>query len=145
MFNGKTLLITGGTGSFGNAILNRFLTTGIGEIRIFSRDEKKQDEMFEFLDKLEYGLLNLPRPDMVLFLHMPNAAAKILKQNRTNEAPDQHELDEEYQQHSEKTYLRLAEKRGFIKISCVENERIKTINEINEEVVEKVVEYLNLK
>lgn len=45
LFTGKTLLITGGTGSFGNAVLNRFLKTDIGEIRIFSRDEKKQDDM----------------------------------------------------------------------------------------------------
>lgn len=45
MFQGKTLLITGGTGSFGNAVLERFLHTDIKEIRIFSRDEKKQDDM----------------------------------------------------------------------------------------------------
>ncbi len=45
MFTGKVLLITGGTGSFGNAVLNRFIDTDIKEIRIFSRDEKKQDDM----------------------------------------------------------------------------------------------------
>jgi len=45
LFTGKILMITGGTGSFGNAVLNRFLKTDIGEIRIFSRDEKKQDDM----------------------------------------------------------------------------------------------------
>lgn len=45
LFTEKTLMITGGTGSFGNAVLNRFLSTDIGEIRIFSRDEKKQDDM----------------------------------------------------------------------------------------------------
>ena len=45
LFTEKTLMITGGTGSFGNAVLNRFLATDIGEIRIFSRDEKKQDDM----------------------------------------------------------------------------------------------------
>ncbi|MCQ2181819.1 MAG: polysaccharide biosynthesis protein [Bacteroidales bacterium] len=45
IFTGRTLMITGGTGSFGNAVLNRFLRTDIGEIRIFSRDEKKQDDM----------------------------------------------------------------------------------------------------
>jgi UDP-glucose 4-epimerase len=45
MFNGKTIIITGGTGSFGNAVLNRFLNTDVKEIRIFSRDEKKQDDM----------------------------------------------------------------------------------------------------
>lgn len=52
-FTGKTLMITGGTGSFGNAVLNRFLQTDIGEIRIFSRDEKKQDDMrHEFQAKM---------------------------------------------------------------------------------------------
>lgn len=62
MFNGKTLMITGGTGSFGNAVLNGFLTTDIGEIRIFSRDEKKQDDMRhsyqakfpEYADKIKF-------------------------------------------------------------------------------------------
>lgn len=44
-FENKTLLITDSTGSFGNAVLNRFLHTDIGEIHIFSRDEKKQDDM----------------------------------------------------------------------------------------------------
>ena len=53
VFKDKTLLITGGTGSFGNAVLNRFLNTDIGEIRIFSRDEKKQDDMrHEFQAKM---------------------------------------------------------------------------------------------
>lgn len=53
IFTNKTLLITGGTGSFGNAVLNRFLKTDIGEIRIFSRDEKKQDDMrHEFQAKM---------------------------------------------------------------------------------------------
>ena len=53
IFSTKTLMITGGTGSFGNAVLNRFLETDIGEIRIFSRDEKKQDDMrHEFQAKM---------------------------------------------------------------------------------------------
>lgn len=53
LFKNKTLMITGGTGSFGNAVLNRFLDTDIGEIRIFSRDEKKQDDMrHEFQAKM---------------------------------------------------------------------------------------------
>ena len=53
LFKDKTLMITGGTGSFGNAVLNRFLQTDVGEIRIFSRDEKKQDDMrHEFQAKM---------------------------------------------------------------------------------------------
>lgn len=62
LFTGKTLMITGGTGSFGNAVLDRFLKTDIGEIRIFSRDEKKQDDMRheyqarypEYYDKIKF-------------------------------------------------------------------------------------------
>ena len=56
MFNQKTLLITGGTGSFGNAVMKRFLNSDIGEIRIFSRDEKKQDDMRQKFqsDKLKF-------------------------------------------------------------------------------------------
>lgn len=56
MFKGKTLLITGGTGSFGNAVMKRFLNTEIKEIRIFSRDEKKQDDMRKLYknDKLKF-------------------------------------------------------------------------------------------
>jgi len=56
MFKGKTLLITGGTGSFGNMVLERFLNTNIKEIRIFSRDEKKQDDMRRFYqnNKIKY-------------------------------------------------------------------------------------------
>ncbi|GHG45544.1 UDP-glucose 4-epimerase [Sinomonas cellulolyticus] len=56
MFKDKTLLITGGTGSFGNTVLKHFLHTDIGEIRIFSRDEKKQDDMRKFFnnDKLKF-------------------------------------------------------------------------------------------
>ncbi len=62
LFKDKVLLITGGTGSFGNAVLNRFLSTDIGEIRVLSRDEKKQDDMRheyqtkmpEFADKIKF-------------------------------------------------------------------------------------------
>ena len=61
MFNDKVLLITGGTGSFGNAVLKRFLNTGIKEIRIFSRDEKKQDDMRQFYknEKIKYFIGNV--------------------------------------------------------------------------------------
>lgn len=64
MFKGKTLLITGGTGSFGNCVLNRFLDTDIKEIRIFSRDEKKQDDMRRSYqnDKIKYFIGDVRDP-----------------------------------------------------------------------------------
>lgn len=63
-FSGKTLLITGGTGSFGNAVLKRLLQSDIGEIRIFSRDEKKQDDMRKRVasDKLKFYIGDVRSP-----------------------------------------------------------------------------------
>ncbi len=55
MFKNKTLLVTGGTGSSGNAVVKRFLQTEISEIRIFSRDEKKQDDMEQY--KIQKSML----------------------------------------------------------------------------------------
>ena len=85
---GATILITGGTGSFGNAVLNRFLTSEIGEIRIFSRDEKKQDDMRheyqakypQYSEKLQFYIgdvrdINSIRPAMVGVDYIFHAAA----------------------------------------------------------------------
>jgi len=68
MFDGKTLLITGGTGSFGNAVLNRFIESPIREIRIFSRDEKKQDDLRKKYPtaKLKFYIGNVRDPASVL-------------------------------------------------------------------------------
>jgi len=67
VFEGKTLMITGGTGSFGEAVLNRFLSTDIKEIRIFSRDEKKQDDMRHRYqnDKIKYYIGDVREKDSV--------------------------------------------------------------------------------
>ena len=67
MFKDKTLLITGGTGSFGNAVLRRFLDSDIGEVRIFSRDEKKQDDMRNHYanDKIKFYVGDVRQPESV--------------------------------------------------------------------------------
>ena len=57
MFQNNILLITGGTGSFGNAVLRKFLHTDIKEIRIFSRDEKKQDDMRQFYNNSKLNII----------------------------------------------------------------------------------------
>lgn len=64
MFTDKTLLITGGTGSFGNAVLRRFLDSDLREIHIFSRDEKKQDDMRKKYNsaKLKFYIGDVPEP-----------------------------------------------------------------------------------
>jgi UDP-glucose 4-epimerase len=68
MFKDKAFLITGGTGTFGNAVLRRFLQTDIGEIRIFSRDEKKQHDMRLAYNnpKLKFYIGDIHRPESLL-------------------------------------------------------------------------------
>ena len=63
MFNNQTIIITGGTGSFGNAVLNRFLNTDVKEIRIFSRDEKKQDDMRKLYNNPKIKFHIVPESD----------------------------------------------------------------------------------
>ncbi len=63
MFKNKTIIITGGTGSFGNAVLNRFLNTDVKEIRIFSRDEKKQDDMRKLYNNPKIKFHIVPESD----------------------------------------------------------------------------------
>ena len=83
MFTGKTLMITGGTGSFGNAILNSFLATDIGEIRIFSRDELKQDNM-RHLYQQKYPEYSGSRVDKRL---TPQAPHRTVRAPFTHTAP----------------------------------------------------------
>ena len=77
MFKNKVLLITGGTGSFGNAVIKKFLDTSIKEIRIFSRDEKKQDDMRNEYrnEKLKFYIGNVRDYDSV---HFANYKLKFL-------------------------------------------------------------------
>ena len=67
-FNNKTILITGGTGSFGRAVLDRFINTDIKQIRVFSRDELKQDDMRHFYqnDKIKYYIGDVRNKDSIL-------------------------------------------------------------------------------
>jgi UDP-N-acetylglucosamine 4,6-dehydratase/5-epimerase len=70
MFTNKVLMITGGTGSFGNAVLKRFLSTDIKEIRVFSRDEKKQEDMRIALNhpKLKFYIGDIRNIDSTFFM-----------------------------------------------------------------------------
>lgn len=122
-----------------SVILNRYVESNMGHQASKCADEKQRDEMLDFLEKLEYDLLKLPKPDLTIFLYMPFYASTILKKGR-EEKPDQHELDEEYLKRSEETYLYLCEKYGYERIDCIENDRILSKEEIAEKVWKLVTE-----
>lgn len=99
-------------------------------------DSNERNEMYEWLEKLEYDLLQLPRPDLTIFLYMPYEYALELKKNRTE--LDQHELSKEHLINAEKAYLELAKKYNFKLINCVRDGKIRTKEDIHEEVYDIV-------
>lgn len=104
-------------------------------------DKEKRLKMYQKIDQLEFELCELPRPNKVIFLYMPYKEACELKINR-EEKPDEVEKDELYLKRGENAYLELASIYGFEQINCVQNNKIKSIEEISKEVLKKVEDYL---
>ena len=101
----------------------------------------KREQMFTYIEKLEFELLNLPKVDLLVILYMPVWAGNILKRGRA-EKPDQNELDVEYLKRSEETYLGLAKRYNATVINCTVGDKILSIEEINKQLTNKVLEYL---
>lgn len=95
---------------------------------------KERVKIWNWLNKLEYGLLKLPKPDYVLILHMPAEITLELKKNR--KALDQHEANQTYLKQCEETYLDLADYFGFTVIHCAPDGNLLTIDEVHDKVME---------
>ncbi len=100
--------------------------------------------LFKKIEKLEYDVLELPRPDAIIFLYMPYEYATILKQNR-QEAPDENESDEQHLRNAEATYLELCDLYNFAKVDCFDENGIKSIDNIHKEVYTRVRKILEKK
>lgn len=125
-----------------NVILDRYTTSNMAFQggKFDNIDERVRT--IHFIEKLEYELLGLPRPDHVVFLHMPYNEACILKAKRS-EVPDKVESDEKYLRQGEKTYIELASMYNWDTIECVRNGKIRSIDEISEDVYKIVGDWLN--
>ena len=118
-------------------IIDRYVYSNMGHqgSRLDTFEERK--EMYKFLETLEFDLLELPRPDLVIFLYLPYSYGEELKKNRV-ETLDEAEKSQTHQIKSERTYLELTELYGFKKIDCFTNGTVKTREEINKEVISHV-------
>ena len=94
-------------------------------------------KLIKWIDKLEYELLELPKPDQTIFLHVPYEYAKELKKNRTS--LDEHEKNQDHLKNAEKAYLELAELYNWEKIECIKDNNIIPIEEINEIILQEVL------
>lgn len=115
-------------------ILDRYTTSNMAHQggKIFNKEERFN--MYQWIDKLEYWLLKLPKPDITIFLHMPFEYSKELIKNR--EHLDGNEKDDEFMKNSEESYIELSELYNWNTIECVSDNNIKTIETINEEIIE---------
>lgn len=117
-------------------ILDRYVTSNMGHQAGKIKDKEERIKMFKWLETLEYDLLELPRPDIKLFLHMPYNYSKKLQTNRTE--LDEHELSEDNLINAENAYLEMTELFDFIKIECIKDNSIKAIEEIETEIYSKI-------
>jgi len=119
-------------------LLDRYVESNFAHQGGKIQDKTERINLYKWLEKLEYEFLELPRPDLVLFLHVPYEYACELKKNR-KELPDQAESSKEYLEQSEKTYLESVELYDFIKINCINpNDKLKSIEQISEDVYETI-------
>ena len=118
-------------------VIDRYVTSNMAHRGGMIKDLDERHKIYKKIDMLEYEIMELPRPDKVILLYMPYEQACVLK-NKRKELPDEAELNEEYLRLGEKAYLELAEIYNYDIVSCVHNNKIKSIEEIHEEVYELV-------
>lgn len=123
-----------------DVILDRYVESNMGHQGAKIFEKEKRLELYKWLETLEYDLLELPKPDLTIFLYMPYEQVSKLKSTR-KEAEDLVEQDVEHLKNAEHTYLELADIYNFIKVNCMEDNRLRRIEDINAEIIEIVENY----
>lgn len=128
-------------------ILDRYTSSNMGHQAGKAKTKEEEDQILSFIEKLEFDLCELPRPDAVVFLYMPFEAAKELRKGRV--AGDGNENSEEHLRKAEQTYLDISDRYGWTHIDCLKTEKfekledIKSIDEISEEIIATLNDVLN--
>lgn len=125
-----------------NVILDRYVESNMGHQAGKFKEKSEKISMMNWLEKLEYELLELPKPDIVLFLYMPYQYTIELR-NKRAEAADGAEKDVEHLKNAEATYSLMAEKYNYNIVHCVKDDKIRSIEDINEDVYKLVKKKLN--
>lgn len=126
-----------------DVVLDRYVESNMGHQggKIFDKEERLK--LYEDLANLEYGFLELPKPDLTIFLYVPYKKVAELKRGRVEPA-DQHEASQLHIRNAEHAYLELAELHGYKKINCVDKKgKLKDIEEVQEKVYEIVKKTLD--
>lgn len=122
-------------------VIDRYVTSNMAHRGGLLDSKEERLKIYDKIDKLEYEINELPRPDKTLLLYLPYEYACELKKNR-QEAPDEAEKNADYLMKGEAAYLELAEIYNYDIIDCVSNKKIRTIESINEELYSKIVDVI---
>lgn len=122
-------------------ILDRYFYSTLAHQGGKELNKQKRYNMYKWFEKLELELLELPDPDLKIFLYMPYECSKILKQHRQEEA-DQHEQSEKHLRNAEKAYKEIAKLYHFDKVTCGNKDKIKSVDEIHHEIIKIVKKYI---
>ncbi len=113
-------------------ILDRYISSNMAHQGAKILDKEERFHMYQWIDKLEYWLLQLPKPDQTFFLHLPYEYSKELKQKENKIE------NKEYLKNSEEAYIELSELYNWNRIECIKENKIKTIEQINQEIFERL-------
>ena len=121
-------------------ICDRYVSSNMAHQGSKIKNDEERFHMYEWIDKLEFWLLGLPKPDKTIFLHVPYTYAAQLKKNRLS--LDEHEMCEEHLKNSEVAYIELSELYNWKHINCLKDDAIRSVEDINAEIIECLKEYL---
>ena len=116
-------------------VIDRYVSSNMAHQGAKIEDPDERFELFEWIDKLEYWLLELPKPDVTILLHVPY---KYTQELMKNEDLDESEKDKNYQKESIKTYLELASLYNWRLIECIKDDKLRSIEDINDEILKIV-------
>ncbi len=119
-------------------ILDRYVTSSLGHQGSKITDKEERFQMFQWIDKLNYWLVGLPKPDVTIFLHVPFLYAQELKKNR--KSLDEVERNEAHLKNAERTYLELVELYNWKYVNCIANDNLRSIQDINQEIMNIILE-----
>lgn len=124
-----------------NLIIDRYVPSNMAHRGGLILNANERKKIYKKIDMLEYTINELPRPDKIILLYLPYEKACELKKNR-DELPDEVESNVEYLKRSEKAYLELSDIYNYDMIKCTNEKNIRTIEDINKELYEKVITIL---
>lgn len=117
-------------------ILDRYTPSNLAHQGSKITDKDERFNMYQWIDKLEYWLLGLPKPDKTVFLHVP--AEKTLELLKNRKLVDEHEKSPEYLRNVEESYIELSELYNWDRIECIKNGNLRSVLDINDEIIKLV-------